>query len=59
MTESGIMRHLDVNFYSTSSTRKLAFLNNIVAIFEVEVDKADNYSNNTWEGSTYFNSIPN
>lgn len=36
-------------FYSTTSTGKLGFLNNLVGIFEVEIDAAGNFSNKTWE----------
>ena len=36
-------------FYSTASTGKIAFLNNLVGIFEVEIDVEGNFSNDTWE----------
>ena len=36
-------------FYSTASTGKIAFLNNLVGIFEVEIDAEGNFSNDTWE----------
>ena len=49
MTESGVMRYVGSNFCSTTSTGKLAFLNNVVGIFEYEVDKEFNYRNKIWE----------
>ena len=36
-------------FYSTQSNGKIAFLNNLVGIFEVEIDAEGNFSNDTWE----------
>ncbi|MGA7369289.1 MAG: hypothetical protein WBX01_09175 [Nitrososphaeraceae archaeon] len=49
MTDSGSIRYVGSNFYSTTSTGKLAFLNNVVGIFEYEVDKEFNYRNKIWE----------
>jgi len=49
MTESGTMRYVGTNFCTTSSTGKLAFLNNLVGIFEFEVDKENNYHEKVWE----------
>lgn len=36
-------------FYSTSSTGKLAFLNNLVGVFEYETDESGNTSAKAWE----------
>lgn len=41
------MRYVGTNFYITSSTGKLSFLNNLVRVFEYEVDNAHNYHNKT------------
>ena len=49
MTESGIAQYRGTYFYSTSSTGKLAYLNNLVAVFEYDVDKEGNYNDKTWE----------
>lgn len=49
MIDSGSIRYVGSNFYSTTSTGKLAFLNNVVGIFEYEVDKEFNYRNKIWE----------
>jgi hypothetical protein len=45
----GKIRFLGSVFYSTASTGKLAFLNNLVAVFEHEVDESGNVSNKLWE----------
>jgi hypothetical protein len=36
-------------FYRTSSGSKLAFLNNMVGLFETEIDAAGNFSEKDWE----------
>jgi hypothetical protein len=36
-------------FYRTSSNGKLAFLNNVVEIFEAEFDSQGNFSHKSWE----------
>jgi hypothetical protein len=36
-------------FYRTSSTGRLAFLNNVVGVLEAEVDTEGNFSEKTWE----------
>jgi hypothetical protein len=36
-------------FYTTTSTGKLAFLNNMMTIFKSETDEAGNISNKEWE----------
>jgi hypothetical protein len=45
----GRIRFAGSVFYSTASTGKLAFLNNMVAVFEHEVDELGNISNKFWE----------
>lgn len=36
-------------FYSTSSTGKLASLNNLIAVFEAVIDAEGNFTEKTWE----------
>jgi hypothetical protein len=36
-------------FLSTGSTGKLVFLNDVVGIFEAEIDTEGNFSEETWE----------
>jgi hypothetical protein len=36
-------------FYRTSSTGKLSFLNNVVGVFEAEMDMEGNFSEKIWE----------
>lgn len=36
-------------FYTTSSTGKLAFLNNVMTVFKSETDEAGNISNKEWQ----------
>jgi hypothetical protein len=38
-TDAGSIRFVGSNFYSTTSNGKLAFLNNVVGVFEYEVDR--------------------
>jgi hypothetical protein len=47
--ESGITRYVGTNFYSTSSTGKLEFLNNLVGMFEAIIENSGNYSVKVWE----------
>jgi hypothetical protein len=36
-------------FFSTMSKGKIGFLNNLIGIFEVEIDAEGNFTNDTWE----------
>jgi hypothetical protein len=36
-------------FYKTASTGKLSFLNNVVGLFEAEVDAEGNFTEKIWE----------
>ena len=36
-------------FFSTKSNGKIGFLNNLIGIFEVEIDAGGNFTNETWE----------
>lgn len=36
-------------FYRTASTGKLSILNNVVGVFEVEVDSEGNFTEKVWE----------
>lgn len=49
MTESGGIRFVGSNFYSTISKGKLAFLNNLVGVFEYDVEEDGSYSEKTLE----------
>ena len=48
ITPSGI-RWRGAGLYRTSSTGKLSFLNNIVGVFEAEVDNEGNFTEKIWE----------
>jgi len=48
LTSSGTIWHGAI-FYRTSSTGKLSFLNDVVGLFEAEVDTEGNFSENIWE----------
>ena len=48
-TPSGGIKWRGSIFYSTSSTGKLASLNNIIGVFESEIDSEGNYSEKIWE----------
>jgi hypothetical protein len=48
VTPSGV-RWRGTGFFSTSSTGKLAFLNNLVGLFETEVDSEGNLTQKIWE----------
>jgi hypothetical protein len=49
MTESGSIRNVGSNFYSTTSTGRFAFLNSAVCVFEYNVDSEINFTGETWE----------
>jgi hypothetical protein len=46
---SGGVKRRGAFFFQNSSTGKLAFLNNIVAVFETDVDKDGNVTEKGWE----------
>ena len=48
-TNLGKIRLTGSLFFSTSSTGKLAFLNNLVGVFEYETDELGNTSSKAWE----------
>lgn len=48
-TSPGKVRFTGSLFFNTSSTGKLAFLNNLVGVFEYETDELGNTSAKTWE----------
>jgi hypothetical protein len=48
-TAPGKIRFVGSLFFSTSSTGKLAFLNNMVGVFEYEADELGNTSAKSWE----------
>ena len=48
-TSPGKLRLTGSLFFSTSSTGKLAFLNNLVGVFEYETDESGNTSAKVWE----------
>ena len=48
-TSPGKIRFTGSLFYSTSSTGRLAFLNNLVGVFEYETDESGNTSAKAWE----------
>ena len=48
-TSPGKIRFTGSLFYSTSSTGRLAFLNNLVGVFEYETDESGNTSSKVWE----------
>jgi hypothetical protein len=48
LTSSGTIWHGTI-FYRTSSTGKLSFLNDVVGLFEAEVDAEGNFSESIWE----------
>ena len=49
ISEEGKPNFNGVSVYSTNSTGKLGFLNNMVGIFKVEIDKMGNFVNKEWE----------
>jgi hypothetical protein len=48
-SSSGSVKWRGSVFFRTSSGGKLAFLNNIVGVFESEIDADGNFSEKTWE----------
>ena len=48
-TGPGKIRFTGSLFFKTSSTGKLAFLNNLVGVFEYETDESGNTSSKVWE----------
>jgi hypothetical protein len=46
---SGVLNWRGAIFFETSSEEKLGFLNNIVAVFEAQVDAQGNFTDKTWE----------
>src|SRR6266516_3217896 len=48
-TRPGKIRFVGSLFFSTASTGKLAFLNNLVGVFEYESDEIGNTSSKVWE----------
>jgi len=49
VTGSGRVSYRGSLFYRTNSTGKLAFLNNLVGVFEFNVDEAGNTIGKVWE----------
>ena len=49
VTSPGKIRFAGSLFFSTSSTGKLSFLNNLVGVFEYESDESGNTSAKAWE----------
>jgi len=48
-SSSGSVKWRGSVFFRTSSGGKLAFLNNIVGVFESEIDADGNFSEKAWE----------
>jgi hypothetical protein len=46
---SGILKWRGAVFFQTNSGGKLEFLNNIVGVFEAQVDTQGNFTDKTWE----------
>jgi hypothetical protein len=46
---SGVLNWRGSIFFETSSEGKLGFLNNIVGVFEAQVDAQGNFTDKTWE----------
>ena len=49
VSSSGSINYRRSIFYSTSSNGKLAFLNNLIGVFESEIDTEGNFSEKIWE----------
>ena len=49
VSSSGSINYRGSIFYSTSSNGKLAFLNNVIGVFESEIDIEGNFSEKIWE----------
>jgi hypothetical protein len=48
-SSSGSINYRGSIFYSTSSNGKLAFLDNLIGVFESEIDTDGNFSEKIWE----------
>jgi hypothetical protein len=48
-SSSGSINYRGSIFYSTSSNGKLAFLNNLIGVFESDIDTEGNFSEKIWE----------
>jgi hypothetical protein len=48
-SSSGSINYRGSIFYSTSSNGKLAFLDNLIGVFESEIDTEGNFSEKIWE----------
>jgi hypothetical protein len=46
---SGVLNWRGALFFETSSEGKLGFLNNIVGVFEAQVDAQGNFTDKTWQ----------
>jgi hypothetical protein len=49
LTEGGRVSYRGSLFFRANSTGKLSFLNNIVTVFEYEVDESGNTAAKMWE----------
>jgi hypothetical protein len=49
VSKPGSVRYVGANFYSTISVGKLAFMNNLVGMFEAVIDDSGNYTVKVWE----------
>jgi len=49
ISPSGSVKWRGVHFDRTSSGGKLAFLNNVISVFESEIDAEGNVTQKTWE----------
>jgi hypothetical protein len=49
ISPSGTVQWRGAHFNRTASSGKLAFLNNVVGVFESEIDADDNVTQKTWE----------
>jgi hypothetical protein len=46
---SGVLKWRGAIFYDTSSEGRLGFVNNVVGVFEAQVDAQGNFRDKTWE----------
>ena len=49
VNESGKISFRGTNFYKSSSNEKLSFLNNMIGVFEFELDESENSKTKVWE----------
>ena len=49
LSNSGNVNPRGAHFILTTSTGKLAFLNNVVGVFEAEIDSGGNVTQKIWE----------